>query len=96
MDYFSFNNESFHNLWIHYKQKNRPYLEALEKLKQSKIPELQYALKSFFPFILASTKPLDAFYALDVVYSSQALPHLIKNFSLFRLLYDDKQLEEVI
>lgn len=86
----------FTNLWMNYTREKIPYFQALEKLKKSKVPELQYSPESFLIFILESNDPLEALNALETVYSSPHLPQLVKNFSLFRLLYDDEKLGQVI
>lgn len=94
--YYALQNESFNKLWIDYTRENDPYIEALEKLKNSKVPELKYSLVSFLSFILESSDPLNALNALETIYSSSHLPQIVKNFSLFRLLYDDQKLEQII
>lgn len=81
---------------MNYTEDNLPYIQTLEKLKNSKVPELQYSPESFLSFILESSDPLEALNVLETVYSSSHLPQLVKNFSLFRLLYDDKKLGQLI
>ncbi|MFT7184514.1 MAG: hypothetical protein ACI9QC_000858, partial [Oceanicoccus sp.] len=72
------------------------FFEIIEEIDNSPVQEIQRLKEQLIPLILADENPLEAYRAVEAIFIKNNLPLVAKIFEIFKILYPENKISEIL